>query len=369
MKCSNCGNKSKKEFRFCPECGAPLLNATAVKQKNTKKRGNGQGSVYQLANGKYAAVVTLGYTVDNGILRRKTISKQFTKKTEAIQFLPELRKSFSHPKDMKIHDLHEIYEQSHDYDKLSASQKKKLGIAWTRLKEIEFFEIGKLTVDDLEKVINAQTNTYYPAKDMKTVLSHLYQIAIKKEIVEYNKALYIDLPDVPTPQLHCWTDEEVALFWEDYKMNPFTAYILIMCYAGLRYGELATQMLENIHLDDNYMVGGIKSDAGRNRDIPISNRIKPVIEKLLNSGKLKKKLLEMNEDNFYRQYWEVIHRLNVHEYPPQTCRHFFFSSLIRGSVNPSIVTKIGGHSDYSTTMRNYITIPLSDKINAVDTIK
>jgi len=40
--------------------------------------------------------------------------------------------------------------------------------------------------------------------------------------------------------------------------------------------------LEDVHIDKRYIVGGMKTKAGRNRVVPIHRRIKPLIEKLLN---------------------------------------------------------------------------------------
>ena len=76
----------------------------------------------------------------------------------------------------------------------------------------------------------------------------------------------------------------------------------------------------------------------------------------------------MNEEKFYDSYWKVIHRLKVREYPPQTCRHYYFSALTAAGVQGGIIAKVGGHSSYSTTMKNYVKISLKDKIAAVNAI-
>lgn len=139
-----------------------------------------------------------------------------------------------------------------------------------------------------------------------------------------------------------------------------------MCYAGLRYGELSTILLENIHLDEDYMIGGIKTEAGIDREIPIHTRMKPVITALM-TGK-KAKLLEMNEDNFYDQYWDTIHRTGLRELPPHTCRHYFFSRMTAQGVQGGIIAEVGGHANYLTTLKNYVRVPLKDKLKAVNSI-
>ena len=74
MTCSKCKKDINGSFMYCPYCGTKI---TATAEKKTKKRGNGQGTVYKSGN-KYVAVVTLGYyTDDNGNTKRKIRSKYF----------------------------------------------------------------------------------------------------------------------------------------------------------------------------------------------------------------------------------------------------------------------------------------------------
>ncbi len=140
-----------------------------------------------------------------------------------------------------------------------------------------------------------------------------------------------------------------------------------MCYAGLRYGEISIIPLENIFLDENYMIGGIKSEAGIDREIPIHSKIKPIIARFV--AERKNKLLEMSEDNFYDAYWKAIERTGLRELPPQTCRHYYFSSMTAAGVQGGIIAEAGGHASFVTTMKNYVRIPLADKLKAVETIE
>lgn len=364
MLCSHCQKEIPGGSLFCNWCG----QSQEKKPRSKKKRGNGQGSVYQLKNKKWIAVQVIGwYNDENGRRKKKVKTKCFAKRTDAINALPGLKQQYKAPSDMSLHDLHELYLASKDYDELSKSQRDKMGYAWNRWKGMEFSGIQTLTVADMESMIEQQTNTFYPARDMKVCMSHLYKIAIKREIVQYNKTDYVDNPyETPAAKKDCWTQEEIDALWKDYENHPFTAYVLIMCYAGLRYGELSTILLENIYLDENYMIGGIKSEAGINREIPIHERIKPLVQRMME--KRRKKLLEMNEDNFYAAYWEAVERAGLRHLPPQTCRHYFFTRMTSEGIQGGIIAEVGGHSNYLTTLKNYVRIPIADKIAAVNRI-
>ena len=82
----------------------------------------------------------------------------------------------------------------------------------------------------------------------------------------------------------------------------------------------------------------------------------------------RKKLLEMNEENFYNAYWETIDRAGLRHLPPHTCRHFFFSRMTSEGVQGGIIAEVGGHANYLTTLKNYVRIPLADKISSVNKI-
>lgn len=363
MVCRKCHRENPADAVYCCYCRAKLT----LEGRRPRVRGNKQGTVFKTNDGKYKAEVVVGWYMEDGKKKKKVKTKIFTKKADAVAALPGLLSLYEKPKDINLHDLHEEYITSKAYEGLSASQRNKLTYAWNRWQPMEFRGIATLTVADLQEAIDKEAITYYPARDMKVLMSHLYNIAIRREVIAYNKTEYVDLPESPKAKRESWTVEEVAALWEDYKTNAFTGYILIMCYAGLRYGELATIRLENIHLAEGYMIGGIKTEAGIDREIPLAAKIRPVI--LAMSEGRREKLLEMNEDRFYETYWATIARAGLRNLPPQTCRHYYFSRMTAAGIQGGIIAEVGGHADYMTTLKNYVRIPLADKLAAVNSIE
>lgn len=218
----------------------------------------------------------------------------------------------------------------------------------------------------MQTVIDSQAKTHYPAKDMKTALSHLYNIAIKNELVQYNKTQYLELPALEKSKRDAFTSDEIVAIWNAYNNGIiFAGYILIMIYAGLRYGEIATIKKENIFLEQRYVIGGIKTEAGIDREIVFAKKIMPVVTNIYNQSK--EKLLEISEQKFYDEYHSLTAQLGIRDLPPHCCRHTYFSRLAEENVHPSVMTVAGGHKDLSTTMQ-YIHIPLNDKLSAVDKI-
>ena len=367
MECRKCGREIPEidGAGFCPYCG--------TRQERTvtrRKRPNGAGCVIKTKSGKYKAIITVGIWTDNdGKIHQARKTRTFEKRTDALLAIAGMKIETEgvKVKDLTLRELYDLYTAGYEYKQLSKSQRDKMGYAWKRLGPLEFRGIGTLNVSDIETLIEEQTVSYYPARDIKVLLSHLYELAIKRDVVQTNRTEYVDIPfDAPKAKRECWTQDEVDALWEDYKTHQFTGYILIMCYAGLRYGELATIQLENINLEERYMVGGIKTEAGIDREIPIHTRIVPVVQRCMTGRKAR--LLEMNEDHFYSAYWDAIRRAGLRELPPHTCRHYFFSRLTSAGVQGGIIAEVGGHASYLTTLKNYVRVPIEDKRAAVDRI-
>ena len=97
-----------------------------------------------------------------------------------------------------------------------------------------------ITFSDMQDLIKEVAPTHDTAKDIKALLCHLYDIAIKREWCDINKAKKLEIPPAPIPKRQVYSDEDLYKFWCDYKNgNVFTGYILLMSYVVLRYGELA----------------------------------------------------------------------------------------------------------------------------------
>lgn len=64
------------------------------------------------------------------------------------------------------------------------------------MREIADREIDALTIAQIQDVIDRNASTYYTRKDMKTVLSHCYNLAIAEKQTTVNLAKYIKLPEL-----------------------------------------------------------------------------------------------------------------------------------------------------------------------------
>lgn len=386
MICINkrCGKEIPNESKFCMYCGKNQ------KEKVRTKRANGEGSIYQMPDKRWKAEIVLGYEIDgySGKLRKVRRTKIADTKSELVELMPDWRKQCiqeykalikaleptpqpeleqSENTAPTLSDCWKIYCDSRAYDGLSKSQKQKLGYAWNKSEALHDKPITEITLDDMQEIVDTKAPTYYPAKDIRTVLSHCMNVAIKRDLINFNRTEYLELPSLKASERQPFTNDDIETFWNAWeKDGGFVGYILVMIYAGLRPGELRGLQIENINLKEQYMTGGIKTDAGRNRTIPIADRIVPVLAKLI-SERTAGKLVTMSEDRFYASYWDTIERLQVTRLQPYSCRHTYFTRLAEADVQPGVITAAGGHESYSTTM-TYTHVRLEKLLDAVNKI-
>mgnify|MGYP002223823975 FL=1 len=152
--------------------------------------------------------------------------------------------------------------------------------------------------------------------------------------------------------------------------NSDAAKIVLMLLAtGMRIGELFSLPLADYHGD--YVIGGEKTEAGRNRIIPIRPEgkqyfayfAKRATGELLLSGYDGQKV----QGNFRRRdYYPLLERLGIRHLTPHSTRHTYASWARKNHMAPEILQKIIGHSNYSTTANIYVHTDASELIAAVE---
>ncbi|MEG2857237.1 MAG: tyrosine-type recombinase/integrase [Clostridia bacterium] len=340
---------------------------------NPRVRANGQGTVYKLPNGKWRAEVTLGWekikdaeTGEEKKGRRITKTKSgFKLKRDAVEYLSTLRNT-PVAIDMKIQfkDMYDLWSVPH-YARLGSKDTENgYKAAYKHCEELYYRTFCELKTKDLQSVIDNCPRERRTKADIKSLLRNMYKYAIENDYCVKNYADYIKLPPKPKSKKDAFTSSEISTLWADYNCgNDFTGYILIMIYTGMRYGEISTIKKGNVHLEERYMIGGIKTEAGIDREIPICEKIYPIVEKVYIAGN--KKILEMHEKVFYNSFYVTLERLGIRKLNPHCCRHTFATLMANSGVQPAIITETIGHEDYSTTMQ-YTHIHIEEKLKAVN---
>lgn len=69
------------------------------------------------------------------------------------------------------------------------------------------------------------------------------------------------------------------ILWQNLNDDNYVDLILIQCYSGWRPKELCLLETQNINIDNWTFKGGMKTDAGVDRVVPIHSRIRELVKK------------------------------------------------------------------------------------------
>lgn len=361
MNCKKCHKPIPESSAFCNWCG------TAQETKRQKRlHGNGLGTVYKRGR-TWTAKVILSWRAEDGRLLPISATKGgFATKREATDYLPALRGDKQERKTLA--EYWDIWERD-NLPKLSTSKQTAYKIAYRKLGNLVHRDIAKLDISDLRTAVAESATSYYTARDIKTLLMHLYKLAGADQVANGALPSYIVLPDKQETEQTPFSNDELVQLWTAYSDgDTFVGYILLMIYSGMMPGELLGARKAMVDLDGQRIIGaGIKTHERKKSDIVIADFMVPVVASLLEYS-TGVKLITMNKDNFYIAYYDALERCHCRRLPPYSCRHTTATALAIGNnIAPSIIRKV---MRWSTTrmLDRYAHATSSDALEAVNVL-
>lgn len=340
-----------------------------------KTRGNGQGYAFKRGN-TWTAQITLWEQLPDGTKKRRYKSKGgFKLKRDALAYIEKLKSEPEVNTNISFNALYNAWSTFH-YPRVSNDAANGYRAAYAKCSALYARPFASIRTAELQKVVD-EAKTLKDNKpisrrakaDIKSLLSNMYNYALQNEYCNKNYAQYIVLDKKEKSKKDAFTTDEITAIWKDYEAgNNFAGYVLMMIYTGMRYGELAVLRCENVHIKERYLVGGIKTDAGIDRTIPIADKILPIVEKLLD-GRKDGKFLTMHEKVFYNDFRCTLERCKIRVLSPHSCRHTTASALGALDIPPAVIIAILGHTDYSTTLTNYTHIKLPEMLDAINKMR
>lgn len=363
--CIRC-HKPMDDTPFCPFCGAKQ-----DKKRNTRKRPNGLGTA-EKHGPTWRARVVVGWKWSDEKQRDMPVFKTkggFKTKSEALAACPGLLDAGYTKKAPPLLHYWEEFSGG-EMEKLSESKRTAYKIAWERMKELHFSPVDKITASDLRRVTNANAKTYYPARDMKNLFSHLFKLAGADSFASRDLPSYIDLPKLEEKSREAFTDLEQAALWKSYEAgNKDARYPLIMIYTGMMTGELLKLTVDMIDLDAAQIVGvGMKTEVRKAAPVYIPEAIAPILAEMCQEVK-SGKLIRVNKDNFYARYYDALEAAGVRKLSPYSCRHTTATALaITEGIAPQTIRKVMRWS--TTRMLDRYAHPSDDDAKAaINTMK
>lgn len=245
--------------------------------------------------------------------------------------------------------------------------------AFKHLQLIHHVPIDIITLKDIQPIFDQQMRnhaSYAKMNLMKVVLNHCFRHAIKYDLASTNYAQFVDFyesrEEVETRQP--FDDDTIRQLWS-LRDDPDAQAVLVMIYTGMRPGEFTTIKKDNVHLEERYMIGGIKTAAGKDRIIPIHEGIVPFVAQMMQCSGNAWLFGSGCYHAYLRSSYNIVKKKVGFIYTPHSCRHTFATLAKLAGMNEYARKKIMGHSCNDLTDDVYTHAPIAYLVKQVNLIK
>lgn len=391
IKCPECELQVSDKAVSCPHCGFVLrqnaYQRPPRRSNKHKKLPNGFGQIseikdYNLRN-RFRAMVTVGKTTTGRPICKPLKPVAFFRTyNDAYIALVEYNKN---PYDLDDSiSVAELYERwTNDYFKTlkSESSARTITCAWAycssvynmRASDVRARHIKGCMDEGTAKIKGKEQHASAGTKArIKSMFNLMLDYALEYEIVDRNYARTFNVSDEivkekeETKRGHIpFTENEMEILWDNINTKQYVDVILFQCYTGWRPQELGLLRLEDIDLEAGTMVGGIKTEAGTNRVVPIHPRIRHIVEQkckeaeelgseyLLNCTGSRSGL-KLTYDKYQKRFVKVISELKLNEqHRAHDPRMHFITMAKKYKLDEYAIKYIVGHAIQDVTEKVY----------------
>ena len=366
------------------------------------KRGRGEGSVtYDRRRKRYRARVTIGWETNEETGRTKqivkTLGSNYKTKGEATSALAEYLKNpyDLNNKDITFEQLYKKWFDEYIDTDEHESIKYRVKAAYRYCSLIYKKKFREITIIDMKDCIYKGTATCVRGKYkgeqrlaspqskeiIKYLFNHIYDYALEARLVERNYAREFTLDKKVFQEKEKnykskvpFSKEEIDKLWKSIEFVPFADMIVYACYSGWRPTELIKLKIKDVDLKNGFVKGGMKTNAGKNRLVPIHPLVSSIVEKYYKEAKSvgsdylfndvnNKFGIGLSYDQYLSRFNKVMNSLHFRtEITPHYTRHTFITKAKSREVNMNeyVLKIIVGHDVGDLTEHVYTHRELND---------
>lgn len=356
------------------------------KRKKRMRLPPGLGSVHHINDGRnrrkpYRARVPshVEINMENGRAVQKYITiGYYETEVEAIEALMEYRKN-PYTLDASLSTFADIFEEwkGKKYTEISKSGRAAYDAAFKNSEKLHNMKMRDIRTAHMEEIMQTIPFGFQVQTKLKTLWGQLFKYAIERDVIQKNYAEFVKTRDKDEgTKRTAIPAEDREKIWQAADAGNLSAELaLIYLYTGMRPSELLEVKKENVDLAARIMVGGMKTEAGKDRHIPLHKDIIPFVERLMQTaGEYlvmrydKDKPQKMSYTRFNLHHWQpLIKKLGMEQYTPHYARHTCATMLREAGVAEDIRKLILGHASGDITDR-YTHISDAMLVEAIDMI-
>lgn len=340
------------------------------------RKANGNGSIVKLkGNRRKPFMVRITQEWEEGGKQIRKLIGTYATQKEAQKALIDY---LDNPYDLDLANIlfKDVYEKwsKLKYPKVSHSAILGYQSAYNNVEKLHNMKIKDIKARHLQEAIDSCSKGQATKKKIKFLFGQMFAYAMQNDIITKDYSEFVDIGKASEEsKREPFSNKEIELLWKHIDDIEFIDTILIMIYSGFRIGELLELETKNIDLVNMTMTGGLKTEAGKNRLVPIHPKIFPLIKKRYNKNNqyliINFKGKKMKYDNYYKEkFIPIMEQLNM-EHRPHDCRHTFATLLSNANANATAIKKMIGHESYATTEKIYTHKDIEELRKNVELIK
>lgn len=381
MLCIKCQKEIPDCSAYCNFCGT-----AQTKKPRKRMRGNGDGGVYKMPNGKWRAVITVGFEVIDGKLHqiRKTKSG-FEKKQDArdwiVNYSPEIKERAADRHNSGI-TLRQLYEEWFPTHRAGASTMDNYKYGFRVFDEVADFPMEEQDIDDLQECLDSCGKGRRTRENAKAALGLVYKYGIPRNCVpkDRNLAQYLIINADGEARGEGLNDLELGKIKKAAEAGDQMAQIIYChCYLGFRPTAFLELTKADYNPEQKTLTGGIKTAAGRGRTVTISPKIQPYIDQLYqrpgdylftSHGR------KQHRKDYSIPFYATLEKCGIHNptdedgrhrLTPHSCRHTFATLMKRVSGSDKDKLALIGHTS-TDQLRYYQDVHLDDLRNITNAL-
>ena len=354
-----------------------------------KARGNGQGCAYKRGR-TWEACVVVGWKIpsdpDKKPYPKKHRKGGFPTKASALSYCLTVRKEDVVRPKRTLQQVYDEWEAKYAA-RVGPSTMAGYKSAYQHYNALHPVQIDAITAKDLQDCMDVCTKGKRTHQMMKVVAGLLWAYALDADYAEKDvtRNLYTGKgTSVPWEPL---SDDEVETIRNVIGKEQYAEYVYAICYLGFRPGEFLKLKKSDLHEENglSYLVGGSKTEAGKQRRVPVPSAIASIIQERMNvigtdllfpqiMTNRKKEFTGYKQmsDSYFREhvFKPMMARLGIAEGKvPYGTRHTYSDKLKDAAGDDKTKAAIFGHTDYQFTQKRYQSTSLQDIKKVADTIE
>lgn len=241
------------------------------------------------------------------------------------------------------------------YKKLKQNSIYSHNAAWNnRVSRFANLKMRDITLDDWQSILDEDEDngkSQSLINNDAVLIKALCAYAMERDIIGKDYSAFLDIPSVdPIKAKGAFNDFQMAQLermasdgvqWAD--------TVLMMCYTGFRISEFLGLTPLSYDWKNGCLQGGIKTEAGKNRIVPVHSKIAPYLNQWIKKGGF---TIICHDDGspidgaWYRvgPFKSIMQEIGAEEATPHWCRHTFATRLHAAEVDELTIKWLMGHS-------------------------